>query len=86
MSNEFVNVNGKLVNSECKIKIGENKKRVGSKSWLRFNDYCESKSVGEYLSNGGLKEDLRWDEKKGFLKILEVFDIKSKSIIELKKV
>ena len=85
MKSEYVNVNGKLVNSDCKIEVGENKKRVNSKSWLRYNDYYGSKNVGEFLENGGSKEDLRWDDKKGFLKILEVFDIKNKKVIKLEE-
>ena len=81
MSN-YLNVNGKLVNEECKIKVGENKKRVGSKAWLRYNNYMDSKSVGEYISNGGLREDLRWDDKKGFVELLEVVDSKSLKVVK----
>ena len=84
MSN-VINVSGKIVNEDCKIEYNkENKKRVGSKSWMRYEEYKGSKTVGEFLSNGGKKEDLRWDMEKGFLKILEVFDYKSKKKVEVK--
>ena len=76
----FINVNGKVVNDECKLEVGVNKKRVGSKSWIRYEKYMDSKNVGEYISKGGLKEDLRWDEKKGFVKIMEVI-VKGKKVL-----
>jgi len=79
---DYLNVNGKLVNEDCKIKVGENKKRVGSKAWLRYNAYADSKTVGEYLTSGGLREDLRWDDKKGFLQLLEVVDSKSLKVVK----
>ena len=81
----IINVNGVLVNESCKLEIGNNVKRVGSKSWMRFEEYMGSKDVGEYLEKGGLKEDLRWDVKKGFVVLREYYDSKLKKVVEVKK-
>ena len=81
--NNIINVDGILVSDECKIDIGNNVKRVGSKSWMRFEEYMGSKNVGEYLEKGGLKADLRWDVKKGFVKLVEKWDMKSKKVVML---
>jgi len=81
----IINLNGVLVSEECEIVVGENKKRVGSKSWERFESYTESKSVGEYLEKGGLKADLRWDLKKGFLELKEIYNSKSKKVEKVVK-
>ena len=79
---KFLNINGTTVTPDCKINLIANPKRTGSKSWVRYEEYCDSKTIQEYLDNGGLKEDLRWDEKKKFLTILEKYSSKSKSIIK----
>jgi len=80
----IINVKGVIVNEDCKIKYdSNNKKRVGSKSWERYEDYKDSKSIGEFLSSGGKKEDLRWDLEKGFLELLESYDYKMKKVIKL---
>ncbi len=65
----IINVNGRLVGSDCGIKyVDKNVKRIGSKSWERFENYMKVKSIGEFLKVGGLKADLRYDLNKGFFK------------------
>jgi len=81
--NNLINVDGILVSGECKLEIGNNVKRVGSKSWLRFEEYMSSKDVNEYMEKGGLKADLRWDVKKGFVKLVEKWDMKSKKVVKI---
>jgi hypothetical protein len=46
-----------------------NPKKVGSKAWHRFNLYKDGMTPGEYLRAGGTREDLHWDEKRGFIAI-----------------
>jgi len=76
----ILNVNGVVVNEKCKIVVSSNKKRVGSKAWSRYECYEDSKSVGDYLGNGGLKEDLRYDVKKGFVVLMECI-VKGKKVV-----
>ena len=80
----FFNVNGVVVSEDCELVVGENKKMVGKKSWLRYEEYKNSKSVKEYLENGGKREDLRYDCGKGFVKLLSYYDLKSKKIVKVK--
>lgn len=46
-----------------------NPKKVGSKSFVRFEAYKKATTVGEYLSLGGTRADLSYDESRGFLSI-----------------
>lgn len=48
-----------------------NPKREGSKSHSRFQKYMGSKTVQEYLDNGGTKGDLKYDSEKDFITITE---------------
>jgi len=48
----------------------DNPKRPSSKAFARYEKYMNSKTVKDYLENGGLTADLKYDEKKGFLKVL----------------
>jgi len=79
---KFISVNDIIVTPECKIQLNTNPKRVRSKAWLRYENYSDSTTIQEYLDNGGLKEDLRWDSKKGFLTIFEKYSSKSKSLVK----
>jgi len=71
---KIMNVNGTNVSENCKIELKGNPKRVGSKAWMRYEEYADAKTIGEYLTAGGLLADLRYDSTKGFLKILEKFE------------
>jgi len=66
------NINGINVSNNCRIELAANPKRAGSKAHERYAAYAESHTVGEYLDNGGLKADLRYDAGKGFLTLLDV--------------
>ena len=77
------NINGINVGDECRIECAPNPKRPGSKAHERYATYAESKTVKEYLDNGGLKADLRYDHTKGFLKVLDV--IREGKIIEVEE-
>ena len=67
--NGIININGNLVGNDCGIKYNDvNLKRIGSKAWIRFEEYMKSKTIGEFLKLGGLKADLRYDLNKGFFK------------------
>lgn len=46
-----------------------NPKREGSKAYLRYQNYMDAETVGEYLENDGTKADLRYDWEKGFIEI-----------------
>ena len=79
------NANGVLVSTECKINMKANPKRVGSKAYLRYESYGGSKTVGEYIENGGTPADLKWDQKKEFLELLESYDSKADKVIKVLK-
>lgn len=66
-----INVGNTNVSSDCKLTVGQNKKRVGSKAWTRYEAYVDSTTVGQYIDNGGLKADLRYDVAKGFVTLLQ---------------
>ena len=66
------NINGLNVSVECRIECVPNPKRAGSKAHERYETYAMSTTVGEYLANGGLKADLRYDNNKGFLRVMEI--------------
>ena len=59
------------ITNETKItfNVKSNPKREGSKSHQRFSKYMGSKTVGEYLENGGTKGDLKYDSEKEFITI-----------------
>jgi len=46
-----------------------NPKKPGSKAHYRFSLYRDGMTPGEYLRAGGTREDLHWDEKRGFIAI-----------------
>jgi hypothetical protein len=50
--------------------LKENPKRSGSEAHQRFALYRSGMTVGEFLKLGGTKNDLRWDTKHHFIKIL----------------
>jgi len=80
---KILNVNGTHVSTDCKIQMKSNPKRVGSKAYLRYEQYASSKTVGEYLENGGLPADLKWDQKKEFLQLLEKYDSKDNKVVKI---
>ena len=80
---KILNVNGTHVSTDCKIKMKDNPKRVGSKAFLRYEQYAGSKTIGEYLDKGGLPADLKWDQKKEFLQLLEKYDSKANKIVKI---
>lgn len=75
------NINGVNVSDTCRIECAPNPKRPGSKAHDRYAAYAESTTVKEYLDNGGLKADLRYDQNKGYLKVLDA--VREGKIIEL---
>lgn len=58
-------------NEDAKITLlmKENPKREGSAGHKAFSLYSRHKTVGAFLSAGGTRADLRYDEAKGFIKI-----------------
>src|SRR5262245_34448565 len=49
--------------------VDKNPKRPNSKSHTRFEAYSKSKTVGEFITNGGTYGDLAWDSARGFVSI-----------------
>lgn len=78
------NINGLNVGDECHIECAPNPKRPGSKAHSRYEAYAKSSTVKEYLDNGGLKADLRYDHNKGYLTVLEVIREGKLVILETK--
>jgi hypothetical protein len=64
-------ISNKKYNRDQKIKllVKSNPKKLGSKSYERFNKYHNGISVGEFLDKGGLSIDLKWDVEHNFIKI-----------------
>lgn len=66
----LINVNGTNVENSTKIKYVEaNPKRKNSAAHARFSNYMKSKTVEQFLKNGGTIADLRYDQTKGFVEI-----------------
>jgi len=76
------NINGINVGDECKIECAPNPKRPGSKAHMRYEQYSKATTIKEYLDNGGLKADLRYDHSKGYLTVLEVIREGKKVTVE----
>ncbi len=55
--------------SEVTFLSTENPKRVGSKSYDRWNAYAGATTVGEYIAAGGTYGDLKYDAEHGFVKV-----------------
>ena len=47
-----------------------NKKRRNTKSYLRYERYKSARTVAEFFAKGGVEGDLRWDIRKGFIRII----------------
>lgn len=47
----------------------QNPKRPGSGAHERFELYKKSKTIEEYLANGGTMADIRWDTKQQFIEL-----------------
>jgi hypothetical protein len=56
-------------NATITLKSEKNPKRVGSKSYDRFEHYKTSKTVGDFIAKGGTFGDLSWDSARGFITI-----------------
>jgi len=56
-------------NNKIKLLVSNNPKKMGSKSYKRFDIYYDGISVGEFLDKGGLSIDLKWDVDHNFIKI-----------------
>ena len=56
-------------NQKIKLLVKSNPKKLGSKSYERFNKYYNGISVGKFLDKGGLSIDLKWDVEHNFIKI-----------------
>ena len=72
-----MNINSTRVYTDTPIRYIDNPKRVGKKSWLRYEMYQHCETIGEYLSitdKKYSKPDLRYDLMKGFL-IIEDDDV-----------
>jgi hypothetical protein len=64
--------NGEIPPADAKIitvLVQGNPKRWGTPSHVRFAPYKDGMSTDEFLSAGGIKADLRWDAKHGFIQI-----------------
>jgi hypothetical protein len=47
----------------------KNPKRAGSKAAMRYSQYCNSKTVAEFIENGGTGGDFKYDLMRGFVKV-----------------
>lgn len=56
-------------NAAVSLKSEKNPKRVGSKSYERFEHYKTAKTVGDFIAKGGTYGDLSWDSARGFITI-----------------
>jgi len=87
---DLISIDGIVVNRDCKIKwnIKSNCKRVGKKSWMRMEMYFGCDSIGDILDSGddkvSLRNDVKYDCRKGFFSLLEKYDYKSKKVIKIK--
>lgn len=67
-------INGVKVEMSTVIQYVDNPKRVGKKSWTRYEEYQSVTTVGEYFEITDpkySKPDLRYDMDHGFLTIVE---------------
>ena len=55
--------------TKIKWLVSENPKREGSAAHKRFAKYFKSKTVAEYMENGGTSADLRYEESHGILEL-----------------
>jgi hypothetical protein len=55
------------------VLVSENPKKVGSKSYDRFNLYKTGMTVAEYVAAGGFLGDIRWDVRHGFISVANIF-------------
>ena len=55
---------------EQKIEYGTTKNKSG-KSGLRFTEYRNAKSIGEMFAKGGTPDDLVWDFKKDYVRLVD---------------
>lgn len=69
----LANINGIYVHPETKINwlTESNPKRPSGKAHARFEAYMGKATVGEYLEAGGTTADLKYDQGKGFLEIVQ---------------
>ena len=56
-------------NGVIKVLSAKNPKRVGSAACARFDLYKPNMTVAQFLKAGGIRPDLLWDEKQGFIQI-----------------
>src|SRR5262245_24800947 len=54
---------------QIKLHVTSNPKKAGSASAERFAKYQDGMTTKEFLASGGMREDLAWDRKKGFITI-----------------
>jgi hypothetical protein len=51
------------------LNVTENPKKEGSKARERFQYYFTSKTVGDYLGQGGTYQDIAYDLGRAFIKV-----------------
>jgi hypothetical protein len=52
---------------KIRILCSANPKKPGTMAWARFNLYRDGMTPSEFLAAGGLREDLRYDEARGYI-------------------
>ncbi len=67
----IANINGVYAHETTAIEwlVEKNPKRPSGKAHARFEKYMKATTVGDYLSAGGTKADLRYDADKGYLRL-----------------
>ena len=64
------NAKRKYPDEACiKLTVKTNPKKKGSAAHGRFELYASVGTIGEYLKLGGLRADLSWDVKHGFIEV-----------------
>jgi len=69
-------VNAVKITSDCTLEYKANPKRSGCKAWTRYEGYQAATTIDEYMEITTDQDgkygyaDLRYDEAKGFLKVM----------------
>jgi len=68
----LANINGVHAYETTSLKwlATANPKRPSGKAHARFERYMQATTVGEYISSGGTKADLRYDVAKGYVALV----------------
>lgn len=60
-----------VVQGTISLIVASNPKKLGTGAHQRFALYRTGMTCGEFLAAGGKVEDLRWDSKQGYIKIIQ---------------